>query len=64
MACFEHFWGERLTIGVDYVEGSTPSKKGLDRLELETLVEYLRGGGGECEVTEDIQKERWIKVIW
>ena len=31
---------------------------------MDKLVEYLKAGKGDCTVTEEIQTERWIKVIW
>jgi 2-dehydropantoate 2-reductase len=57
----ENFNREALTIGVDYTEGG--DKKAEDA-KLEKLVAMLRKGGGECNVVQDIQSERWIKVIW
>ncbi|WVQ77424.1 hypothetical protein IAR50_007110 [Cryptococcus sp. DSM 104548] len=57
----EQFNKEGLTIGVDYKEGG--DKKEEDA-KLETLVDWLRAGKGDCTVTEDIQSERWVKVIW
>jgi len=57
----EHFNKEKLTIGVDYREGG--DKKAEDA-KLAELVKLLEAGGGTCEVTEDIQSERWVKVIW
>jgi hypothetical protein len=31
---------------------------------LDKLVKWLEAGKGDCTVTEEIQTERWIKVIW
>lgn len=59
----EQFNREALTIGVDWNEklgkGNEEEQKRLDR-----LVEVLKAGGGECNVVDDIQSERWVKVIW
>jgi 2-dehydropantoate 2-reductase len=60
---FEQFWGECLTIGVDYLKDASVQEKANQRSKLERLVELLRGGGGECQITDDIQKDRWMKVI-
>ena len=57
----EQFNREALTIGVDYKEGGDKKE---EREKLDRLVTYLEKGGGECNVTEEIQTERWIKVIW
>lgn len=57
----EQFNREALTIGVDYRQGGD---KGEEREKLDKLVKWLEAGGGECNVTEEIQTERWIKVIW
>lgn len=59
----EQFNREALTIGVDWNEklgkGNEEEQKRLDG-----LVEVLKAGGGECNVVDDIQSERWVKVIW
>jgi len=59
----EQFNREALTIGVDWNEklgkGNEEEQKRLDR-----LVKVLKAGGGECNVVDDIQSERWVKVIW
>ncbi|ORY30758.1 6-phosphogluconate dehydrogenase [Naematelia encephala] len=54
---------ERLTIGVDYSSSDTAIRAAEDK-DLSRIVAYLRAGKGECEVTKDIQSQRWIKVIW
>jgi ketopantoate reductase len=36
----------------------------VERERLDGLVEVLKAGGGECNVVDDIQSERWVKVIW
>jgi len=57
----EQFNREGLTIGVDY-------RKGGDKVEedarLEKLVEWFKAGKGSPTVVDDIQSERWVKVIW
>ncbi|WVQ83437.1 hypothetical protein IAT38_005578 [Cryptococcus sp. DSM 104549] len=55
---------EALTIGVDYKKGSDEEAKQEERKKLDELVGWLEAGGGECNVTEDIQSERWVKVVW
>ncbi|WVF66939.1 hypothetical protein IAT40_001682 [Kwoniella sp. CBS 6097] len=57
----EQFNREGLTIGVDYRDGG--DKKEEDG-KLAKLVGWLEAGKGDCTVTEDIQSERWVKVIW
>jgi hypothetical protein len=52
-----------LTIGVDYSSDDAEKRK-EERKRLDKLVEYLKAGKGDCTVTEEIQTERWIKVIW
>lgn len=63
VAGVEQFNREALTIGVDYRSDSGDVKADEDA-KLSKLVEYLRAGKGDCNVVEDIQSERWIKVIW
>jgi 2-dehydropantoate 2-reductase len=59
----EQFNREGLTIGVDYRnEDSTTRKE--EKAKLDKLVSWLEAGKGDCTVTEEIQTERWIKVIW
>jgi 2-dehydropantoate 2-reductase len=57
----EQFNAEGLTIGVDYREGGD---KAEEDQKLQKLVGWLKAGKGDCTVTESIQTERWIKVIW
>jgi ketopantoate reductase len=59
----EQFNREGLTIGVDYRSEDASVRK-EERKKLDKLVEWLEAGKGECTVTEEIQTERWIKVIW
>lgn len=59
----EQFNKEALTIGVDYATEDAHRRK-EERSRLDKLVEYLKAGKGDCTVTEEIQTERWIKVIW
>lgn len=59
----EQFNREGLTIGVDYRSEDSGVKQ-EERQRLDTLVGWLEAGKGECTVTEEIQTERWIKVIW
>lgn len=60
----EQFNREGLTIGVDYRAPQDAAIKKEERAKLDTLVEWLSAGKGDCTVTEEIQTERWIKVIW
>ncbi|WVQ83440.1 hypothetical protein IAT38_005581 [Cryptococcus sp. DSM 104549] len=60
----EQFNREGLTIGVDYKEGESEEEKKEEKKKLEELVGWLTAGGGDCTVTDDIQSERWVKVIW
>ena len=57
----EQFNREALTIGVDW---NPQLSRADEQSRLVKLVEILRAGGGECNVVEDIQSERWVKVIW
>ncbi|WVR04160.1 hypothetical protein IAU60_001159 [Kwoniella sp. DSM 27419] len=57
----EQFNREGLTIGVDYKQGGD---KQAEDAKLQKLVGWLEAGKGDCTVTEDIQSERWVKVIW
>ncbi|WVN87225.1 uncharacterized protein L203_102402 [Cryptococcus depauperatus CBS 7841] len=57
----EQFSSEGLTIGVDYREGGV---KAEEDEKLSTLVDCLKSTRGDCSVTQDIQSERWVKVIW
>ena len=59
----EQFNREGLTIGVDY-RSEDAGVKQEEKKRLDTLVQWLEAGKGECTVTEEIQTERWIKVIW
>ncbi|KAK4687482.1 hypothetical protein P7C73_g2632, partial [Tremellales sp. Uapishka_1] len=61
LAGVEQFNREGLTIGVDY---SPKLQKSVEEERLDTLVGMLEAGGGDCIVTQDIQSERWVKVIW
>lgn len=57
----QQFAAEGLTIGVDY----TPtSDREAERARLLRLTGWLESVGGECNVTDDIQSERWVKVVW
>lgn len=59
----EQFNREGLTIGVDY-RSQDSSVKAEERAKLDKLVGWLEAGKGDCTVTDEIQTERWIKVIW
>lgn len=67
-AVISQFNKEGLTIGVDYREAQPgEAREGGKKEEdekLQRLVGLLQKGGGTCTVTEDIQSERWVKVIW
>lgn len=57
----EQFNTEGLTIGVDY----TPSlSRETQDDALKLFVDVLKAGGSDVKVTDDIQSERWVKVIW
>ncbi len=60
----EQFNEEGLTIGVDYRDGGNTKVKEEEDGRLRELTGWLEKGGGSCNVTEDIQSQRWIKVIW
>jgi ketopantoate reductase len=61
VATLQQFASEGLTIGVDY----TPtSDRDADRKKLTTLTGWLEKAGGECTTTEDIQTDRWVKLVW
>lgn len=57
----EQFNREKLTIGVDWNTNLPPE---VERARLEEFAQLLRAGKGTCEVKEDIQSERWIKLVW
>ena len=57
----EHFNDLSLTVGVDYRQGGD---KAEEDKALERFAEYVRVGKGTCNVVQDIQSQRWIKVIW
>ncbi|WOO85137.1 Putative 2-dehydropantoate 2-reductase [Vanrija pseudolonga] len=57
----QQFAREQLTIGVDATPGLDAA---VERARLARLVEVLQKGGGTCEVVDDIQSARWIKVVW
>ncbi len=57
----EQFNREGLTIGVDWRDGGD---KAEEQQRLDGLVSILQAGGGDCNVVESIQSERWVKVIW
>lgn len=57
----EQFNTEGLTIGVDW---NPKLDKAGEQAKLDALVRILKAGKGDCNVVEDIQSERWIKVIW
>lgn len=59
----EQFNREGLTIGVDY-RSTDPSSREEERAKLTQLVEWFKAGKGSPVITEDIQSERWVKVIW
>lgn len=59
----EQFNREALTIGVDWKEKLGKGNE-VERERLDRLVSVLKAGGGECNVVDDIQSERWVKVIW
>jgi ketopantoate reductase len=46
---------------VDYKEGGD---RAAEDARLKAIVGMLQKGGSECKVVDDIQSERWIKVIW
>lgn len=57
----ENFNREGLTIGVDYKKNSDKAKEDE---RLKKVVALLEKGGSKCTVVDDIQSERWVKVIW
>lgn len=57
----EQFNREGLTIGVDHAEALDAEE---EQRRLDVFVEVLRAGGSDVTVCEDIQSERWVKVIW
>jgi ketopantoate reductase len=61
VAGVEQFNREGLTIGVDYRGNGNRAEEDA---KLEKLVNWLSVGKGDCTVVQDIQSERWIKVIW
>ncbi|KAL1410306.1 hypothetical protein Q8F55_004312 [Vanrija albida] len=57
----QQFARESLTIGVDPAPGLPAAE---ERARLDRLVALLKAGGGDCDVVDDIQSARWIKVVW
>jgi 2-dehydropantoate 2-reductase len=57
----QQFNREAITIGVDWTESN---EKSVEKERLDRLVKALEAGKGDCTVVEDIQSERWVKVIW
>lgn len=57
----EQFNREALTIGVDW---NSKLDKTAEQAKLDELVKILQAGKGDCNVVQDIQSERWVKVIW
>jgi len=57
----QQFNREAITIGVDWT-GSI--EKSIEQERLERLVQALQAGKGDCTVVQNIQSERWVKVIW
>jgi hypothetical protein len=57
----QQFSREGLTMGVDW-NSNLPADD--ERNRIDELVGLLRAGGGHCDVTDDIQSERWVKLAW
>ncbi|GHJ89501.1 hypothetical protein NliqN6_5903 [Naganishia liquefaciens] len=57
----EQFNREGLTIGVDHAEALSAEQ---EQKQLDVFVEMSRAGGSDVTVCDDIQSERWVKVIW
>jgi ketopantoate reductase len=60
----QQFNREGLTIGVDWKKGESEEERRKEQDRLDVLVGLLQAGGGDCTVVDDIQSERWVKVIW
>lgn len=57
----QQFSAEGLTIGVDYTKNSD---REAEKKKLLQLTGWLESAGSAVVVTDDIQTERWIKVVW
>lgn len=57
----EQFNREGLTIGIDHSSTLNPSD---EQRALDVFVDVMKAGGSDVTVSEDIQSERWVKVIW
>jgi 2-dehydropantoate 2-reductase len=57
----QQFNREAITIGVDWTKSI---EKSVEQERLDRLVQALQAGKGDCTVVDDIQSERWVKVIW
>lgn len=57
----QQFNREAITIGVDWTESI---ERSIEQERLDRLVQALQAGKGDCTVVDDIQSERWVKVIW
>lgn len=58
-AVYSHSEVERLHLG--FYPALTPSS--VHSQQLDTFAELIKRGGATAHLTEDIQKERWIKVV-
>ena len=57
----QQFSREGLTMGVNW-NSNLPADD--ERKRIGELVGILRAGNGHCDVTDDIQSERWVKLAW
>ncbi len=61
--CF-FYLQEKLTLGIHHrVPQSTPSRK-EEQAALDLFVDLLRAGGANPDPRDDINVERWRKVLW
>jgi 2-dehydropantoate 2-reductase len=60
----EHLHNLGTTFGLYRPEGSRKQPSQEELLRRDHFVELLKNGGGEPEIVEDIQSQRWKKVVW
>jgi len=60
----DHFSLEKLTLGVHHREPQSPASRQEEQGALDLFVDLLRTGGANPDPQDDINVERWRKVLW
>ncbi len=55
---------EKLTLGVHHREPQSPASRKEEQGALDLFVDLLRTGGANPDPQDDINVERWRKVLW